>query len=179
MPFEQDLLERAGLLPPPLPQEERKKNNTRAQKKEAEKKINQTGFFVNGTTLLEQIYVDNKSHFLAFNSETGKAKIIPSLEIKDEIIEPNNGEDVALGAVKLPSGVEEYGETLFLLIEIEEHIHKYLDVSPSYLKFAVYYILLSWVYDRFHTLPYLRALGDTGCGKSRFLDVIGGLCYKA
>jgi hypothetical protein len=27
-------------------------------------------------------------------------------------------------------------------------------------------------------LPYLRALGDTGCGKSQFLDVIGGISYK-
>jgi len=45
--------------------------------------------------------------------------------------------------------------------------------------FATYYVLLSWVYDAFHTIPYLRALGDTGCGKTRFLDVIGRLCYKA
>jgi hypothetical protein len=148
-------------------------------KKEDERKARQTSFVVNEGTLLEQIYLDGKSMFLVFDTATGEAKTIPFLELEDELIEPISGEDVELGAVRLPSGVEEYGDTLTLLAEIETHIHRYLDVSPNYLKFAAYYILLSWLYDRFHTLPYLRALGDTGCGKSRFLDVIGGLCYKA
>lgn len=139
----------------------------------------QASFFVNGETLLEQIHKNGKSMFLAFDTATEEARIIPSLEFGEEVIEPINGEDVALGAVRLPSGILEYGSTLSLLAEIEAHIKRYLDVSSNYLKFASYYVLLSWLYDRFHTLPYLRALGDTGCGKSRFLDVIGGLCYKA
>lgn len=148
-------------------------------KKEDERKARQTSFFVNEGTLFEQIYLGGKSLFLAFDTTTGETKTMPFIELEEKIIEPINGEDVELGAVKLPSGVEEYGNTLTLLAEIEAHIYSYLDVSPNYLKFAAYYVLLSWLYDRFHTLPYLRALGDTGCGKSRFLDVIGGLCYKA
>ena len=83
------------------------------------------------------------------------------------------------GLSRLPSGVAEYGNTLSLLQEIESHIYRYLDVSDSFRKFAAYYVLLSWVYDRFNTLPYLRFIGDTGCGKSRALDVCGGLCYKS
>jgi hypothetical protein len=79
----------------------------------------------------------------------------------------------------LPSNVAEYGDTLTLLREIEAHIDRYLDISDSFRKFAAYYILLSWLYDRFSTLPYLRFIGDTGCGKSRALDICGGLCYKA
>lgn len=148
-------------------------------KKEDEHKARQTSFLVNGGTLFEQIYIDGKNLFLAYETTTGETKTMPFIELEEKIIEPINGEDVELGAVKLPSGVEEYGDTLTLLAEIEAHIYSYLDVSPNYLKFAAYYVLLSWLYDRFHTLPYLRALGDTGCGKSRFLDVIGGLCYKA
>ena len=84
-----------------------------------------------------------------------------------------------LGAVKLPSGIAEYGNTLSLLQDVESHISRYLDVSDSFRKFAAYYVLLSWLYDRFNTLPYLRFIGDTGCGKSRALDVCGGLCYKS
>lgn len=149
------------------------------KKKEERKPTRQTSFFVNEGTLFEQIYLGGKSLFLAFDTATGEAIIMPFIELEGEIIEPISGEDVEFGAVRLPSGVEEYGDTLTLLAEIEAHIHRYLDVSQNYLKFAAYYALLSWLYDRFHTLPYLRALGDTGCGKSRFLDVIGGLCYKA
>jgi hypothetical protein len=84
-------------------------------KKEDERKpTRQTSFFVNEGTLLEQIYLDGKSMFLAFNATTGETKIIPFLE-QEEIIEPISGEDVELGAVRLPTGVEEYGDTLTLL----------------------------------------------------------------
>jgi hypothetical protein len=158
---------------------EKQPKREKAKKEDDRKPSSQTSFFTYGETLFEQIYLNGKSYFLAFNTVTGETKTIPFLELEEEIIEPINGEDVELGAVRLPSGVEEYGDTLTLLAEIETHIYRYLDVSPNYLKFAAYYVLLSWLYDRFHTLPYLRALGDTGCGKSRFLDVIGGLCYKA
>ncbi len=159
----------------PPKQEKREK----AGEDEERKPTRQTSFYIDGKILLEQIYCNGTSLFMAYDTATGETKPIPFLELEEEIIEPINGEDVELGAVKLPSGVSEYGDTMTLLAEIEELIRKYLDVSPNYLKFAAYYVLLSWVYDRFHTLPYLRALGDTGCGKSRFLDVIGGLCYKS
>lgn len=85
---------------------------------------------------------------------------------------------ITTGAVRLPSDVVDYGTPEELITTIQSHIHAYLDVSKDMEVFATWYILLSWVYDRVNTLPYLRAMGDTGCGKSRFLDVIGGLCYK-
>jgi len=161
------------------PEWEPEKRDT-GKKKDDVLEITQTSFYIHGTKILEQIQVDGQSTFLSYDTENDKAEIIPQLDIGRILtVMPINGEDVELGAVKLPSGVEEYGDTLTLLAEIEAHIYSYLDVSPNYLKFAAYYVLLSWLYDRFHTLPYLRALGDTGCGKSRFLDVIGGLCYKA
>lgn len=150
------------------------------KEEEDQKKVRHISFFVNGDNVLfEQVYENGKSAFLTFDLESEKTEQVARLDTEEEIIEPMSGEDVELGAVKLSSGVLEYGNTLALLDEVERHIKTYLDVSPSYLKFAGYYVLLSWVFDRFHTLPYLRALGDTGCGKSRFLDVIGGLCYKA
>lgn len=160
------------------PEQKTSKPGLKQVENECQKK-RQVSFFTSGETLFEQVCVDGKNLFLSFNAGTGETKMLPYIELEDEVVEPISGDDVTLGAVKLPSGVLEYGDTLTLLAEIEEHIYKYLDVSDSYRKFAAYYILLGWLYDRFNTLPYLRALGDTGCGKSRFLDVIGGLCYKA
>jgi len=155
------------------------KGRNRTKKAEDERKTRKTSFLVSGPTLFEQIHVSGRSMFVAYDTTNGEVRQITGIELADETLEPIDGEDMELGAVKLPSGVEEYGDTPGMLAEIESHVYKYLDVSPSYMKFAAYYILLSWLYDRFSTLPYLRALGDTGCGKSRFLDVIGGLCYKA
>ena len=39
-------------------------------------------------------------------------------------------------------------------------------------------MLLTWLHDRFNELPYLRLRGDYGTGKTRFLLVVGALCYK-
>ena len=80
--------------------------------------------------------------------------------------------------VLLPSEPEEYGSEEELLAEIQDFIHRYLDVSPLFEKTASYYVLLSWVYDAFNELPYLRLRGDPGSGKTRFLLTVGSLCYK-
>lgn len=80
--------------------------------------------------------------------------------------------------VLLPSGPGEYGSDAELLSEIKAFIHRYVDVSPLFEEIASYYVLLSWVYDAFNELPYLRVRGDFGSGKTRFLLTVGSLCYK-
>src|SRR6266481_5823264 len=67
--------------------------------------------------------------------------------------------------VLLPSEPEEYGSEDALLPEIESFIHRYVDVSPLFEKIACYYVLLTWIYDRFNELPYLRLRGDPGAAK--------------
>lgn len=80
--------------------------------------------------------------------------------------------------VLLPSEPEEYESNEQLLAEIQAFIHRYVDVSPLFEKIASYYVLLSWIYDGFNELPYLRLRGDPGSGKTRFLLTAGSLCYK-
>lgn len=81
-------------------------------------------------------------------------------------------------ALLLPSIPEEYGDDQALLSEIQGYIRRYVDVSPVFEAVASYYVLLSWVYDAFAELPYLRLRGDYGSGKTRFLLVIGAICYR-
>lgn len=80
--------------------------------------------------------------------------------------------------VLLPSGAVEYGTEAKLIQEIQTFIHKHLDITPMFEKIAAYYAMFSWLYDRFHEVPYLRAIGDFGSGKTRFLQVIGSICYR-
>lgn len=82
------------------------------------------------------------------------------------------------GVVFLPSEPVEYGDTAMLVAEIRSYIHALVDVSPVYEHVATYYVLLSWIYDGFNELPYLRLRGDAGSGKTRFLLAVGALCYK-
>ena len=80
--------------------------------------------------------------------------------------------------VLLPSAPEEYHSTDDLIEEIHKYIHRYVDLTPRFEKIASYYVLLSWIYDGFNELPYLRLRGDYGSGKTRFLLTVGSLCYK-
>jgi len=80
--------------------------------------------------------------------------------------------------ILFPEQPDAYTDQRSLLRDVQEFIHTYLDVDPFYERLASYYVMFSWLYDCFDTLPYLRALGDAGTGKSRFLQTIGSLCYR-
>src|SRR6516165_6567324 len=81
-------------------------------------------------------------------------------------------------AVLLPSRPQEYGSEHELVGSIQAHIHRYADLSPSFERVATHYVLLTWVYDAFSDVPYLRLRGDFGTGKTRTLLTIGSICYK-
>lgn len=73
---------------------------------------------------------------------------------------------------------EPFGSVPELVADIEAHLYRYVDLGEGFRTLASYYVLLSWVYDAFNELPYLRLRGDYGSGKTRALFVIGSLCYK-
>ena len=80
--------------------------------------------------------------------------------------------------ILLPEKPLPYGSTLDLITAIQEYLYRYVDLSDQFRAIASYYVLLSWVYDAFNELPYLRLRGDFGSGKTRALKVIGSICYK-
>ena len=122
--------------------------------------------------LYEEIKTEDGVRFATLND--GEPKYFE----KVENIFPIYDKAVEEGGVILPTEIGEYESMDTLLEEIQKFIHKYLDVSDMYEKLASWYVLLTWVYDKLHTIPYLRALGDTGTGKTRLLDAIGSICYK-
>ena len=85
---------------------------------------------------------------------------------------------IANECVLLPSKPVEYGFKHELLADIRVFLHRYVDLSPLFTQIAAHYVLLSWVYDRFNEVPYLRLRGEYGTGKTRALMAIGSLCYK-
>lgn len=81
-------------------------------------------------------------------------------------------------AVLLPESAEGYESVSELAALIGGYLYRYVDLSHSFRKIATAYILLTWLYDAFNELPYLRFRGDFGSGKSRALVVIGSICYR-
>ena len=85
---------------------------------------------------------------------------------------------LAHGVVQFPSAVMEYGSEAALAADVRAFIHRYADLSEAFEEAAAYYVLLTWVFDAFSELPYLRLKGDFGSGKTRSLQTIGSICYK-
>jgi hypothetical protein len=80
--------------------------------------------------------------------------------------------------VMLPTEPIACGGKAALLADIEAYLHRYVDVSPIFERVAAHYVLLSWVFDGFSELPYLRFKGDYGSGKTRALIALGSIAYK-
>ncbi len=72
---------------------------------------------------------------------------------------------LATRCVLLPSAVCESASKADLLDAIRAYLHRYVDLSPVFADIAAYYILLTWVYDAFNELPYLRFRGEYGTGE--------------
>lgn len=133
-------------------------------------------------TLYEMVYDKQAqtTHFLGCDKSGSIIKDMASIEhrgIAYEPLPPTN-DLVAKNVILFPSDVLPYESEEAIIKEIQTFIHTYLDVSETFEQIATYYVLFTWLYDRFNEVPYLRAIGDFGSGKSRFLHTIGSIAYK-
>lgn len=153
------------------------------QKSEKEKKkkglIKEITFLEDNETLYEQIIKNGKPSFVTYNINTGELNEVSEIVLPTGVtVKPIMSEEITEGAILLPSGVQDYTSSSQLVDDIKAHVLRFVDMEEEYLEFSAWYIMMSWVYDKLTTVSYLRFAGDTGCGKSRALDVIGRLCYK-
>jgi hypothetical protein len=131
-------------------------------------------------TLLEAVFdnAEEKTSFAILNN--GKISIAAEFEKDGKLYcpTPANNTLIERGFVGLPSQVCSFDNEADLLKRIQDFIHEFVQIPEEFEKISSYYVLLSWVYDEFSELPYLRVIGDYGSGKSRFLKTIGSICYR-
>ncbi len=112
----------------------------------------------------------------------GKITIEETVELDgDTVVVPIRAKNdlIRHEALLLPEIPEPYGTLTELVRDIRAYLNRYVDLSESFQTLVPYYVLLTWVYDAFNELPYLRFRGEYGSGKTRALSVVGSLCYKA
>lgn len=89
------------------------------------------------------------------------------------------GDFIVNGGVLFPSRLGELRPTAELVAMVEAFLRRhYLFDTPYTPKIVAYYVMLTWIYDSFNALPYLRATGEAGSGKSELMKRIGHLCYR-
>jgi len=124
-------------------------------------------------TLVELVYDPEKATTaFAVHRPDGSAAIEPSfLAPTGEQLVPYSAKNnlISTGCVLLPSDIGDFGDKGDLVVEIQAFLHRYVDLSPLFEEGAAHYVLLTWVYDAFSDLGYLRLRGEWGSGKTRAL----------
>jgi hypothetical protein len=146
--------------------------------------IVETSHIENGDMIYEEVVRNADSPalaecvFMAYDCKTKQTSEVKEVQVGEVTYVPTYGGEIKEGLVIFPTGLEEYGSTTDLVKEIVGHIYHYADFSTMFMEWTAWYVLMTWVYDRMPAVVYLRFLGDFGTGKSRTLDVIGGISYK-
>ena len=101
------------------------------------------------------------------------------IDINGKRLVPMIDDNVRYGTVRLPTELGEKKSIRQLLAEIRLFIQRYflLDVDIHIIQSSLY-ALFTWVYDCFPYLPYLRARGAPGTGKSELMLLVGKVCYR-
>ena len=135
---------------------------------------------VNGDTIIELVYDRAARSTGLVVCRGGKWSIEPEVSLDDEKLVPYAATNnlIQHDCVMLPSEPVDHGVKEALLSDIAAYLHRYVDLSPEFEQIAAHYILLTWVYDAFNELPYLRFKGEYGSGKTRALIALGSIAYK-
>lgn len=107
--------------------------------------------------------------------ESGRAVVIDGRQY--QAYPPNN--ELKNWAVLFPSKLGDKRSIRELVTYLEMYLKdSYLMPSERMTRLIAYYILLTWQYDSFETIIYLRAMGSAGSGKSEFMRRVGLVCYR-
>jgi hypothetical protein len=110
----------------------------------------------------------------------GTSELADRVQLGTTVYMPPQTRLVDTRTLRLPTGIEEYGETADLVRDLRNFIARYVHFGAApFRSLAAYYVLLTWIYDKFDVVPYLRLIGEWGSGKSRGLQVIGSISFRS
>lgn len=141
-------------------------------------KAESISFLQNGSSIFELVGEGGNNFLLEYDILSGTINHHEEVELMGKVYKPLTDSLSTAGVVLLPTEAVEYGTTEQLGNEVQAFIHRYVQLTEFGEMIASQYVLLSWIYDNFETIPYLRFQGDYGSGKSRAEKAIGSICYR-
>lgn len=130
--------------------------------------------------LIDTLFNWNKTQFVEYNKESSNISYKQNIKIKDILYSPlkANSWFIENWLIIFSWWLIDYWEDKELIEEIRAFIHKYVDIQEELEIVCVYYILMTYFFDKFTEVPYLRVIWDYWSWKSRFLKTIWWLCYN-
>ncbi len=112
--------------------------------------------------------------------EVGEINQELSYEFENITYLPLSDNNIKNQIIKFPSGViHERNEPEYLIPDIVNFIRAYVELDDYKYEIIARYVLMTWVYERFDRIPYLKIIGPHGTGKSRLLDVLFEITYHS
>lgn len=134
-----------------------------------------SGFILRDGTVGEMVVDEDDRYFMV--SDGGAIKKVWQYDTSKITYLPTN--DLLVGhVVHFAPGAMPYDSQANLFREVKGFIHCYMELPADFEEIASLYVLLSWVYEFAPSIPYLRVIGDWGTGKTRFLQVVGSVCFR-
>lgn len=164
-------------VPPPA-----KTPPVEAEPDEEDKERRGVSYILEDGSIVEMLYDAKKRTSKLAVYKDGKVSLEDSVRIGESAVlvpfAPHQG-ILESGFILFPSAVGEYQSNEALYCEVRAFIDRYVKLTDKFLSVVAVYVMMSWLYDNFQTVGYIRAIGLHGTGKSRLLSVAGSLCYKA
>jgi len=136
--------------------------------------------FLNENQIVDTTLKDSCTQFTIFDRKTNRISEEKTLKIWEKEYVPIDSDSwfIRSGAILFPSEPMEYESVGNLISDIDWFIYKYVDVPDGYRTICTYYVLLSYLYEDFNEIPYLRVIGDYGSGKSRLLKTLWSIAHN-
>lgn len=121
---------------------------------------------------------------LAINPTTGwiywvlpNGETLSEYETEHEKITPPFGliSFISTGSLHLPS---QPSTTTAVLQDVASFVRRYADIPEEWVLPIAAYVVMTWVFEKFGTVPYLRFLGEWGTGKTRLLQICEALSFR-
>lgn len=131
--------------------------------------------------MMESVFEkDETSPRLLVKECDGKIVICDNYEKGDDKFFPQCNDTILERIVRLPYLIEIHEvEPSRLLKEITQFIKEYIELDEIKYEIISRYVLMTWVYERFDRIPYLRIIGQYGTGKSKLLEVLYEITYHS
>lgn len=167
-----------------IAQEEKKNRASVPIQQENKKEITRyvSSYTLMDGSLVEMVYDQKSLQTKLAISQGGKVSLTERIQFdKNTWLEPISGNNSLLknNFILFPSEATEFQGNESLYEEIEKFIDKYVQLPEAFRAVAATYVMMTWLYDKFSNMPYLRVVGIWGTGKTRVLEVLGHLSYKA
>lgn len=130
--------------------------------------------------VIDTILNENWTNFFVLNRETKETTITKEIELNWKLYVPIKADSpfIETKSVFFASSPEEYWSKEDLFDDLLKYMDNYVDIPAEFAYIAAYYIMLTYVYDNFTELPYLRVLWDYWSWKSRMLKVVWSVAYN-